>query len=132
MKEQIYKIRAHHGLCLCFFQGRGYSEGFVKNMAAIKEMLEQNPLVCVVQQGDVICEKCPNYASGKCSEEQTVAAYDRQVLTRCNIRSGDCIPYQDFEKMVQKNILMPENRKEICGGCQWEELCDSRNLMQED
>ena len=132
MKEQIYKIRAHHGLCLCFFQGRGYSESFVKNMAAIKEMLEQNPLVCITSQTDIICEKCPNNTDGTCKSEAAVAEYDRQVLLRCNIPSGDCMPYQDFEKMVQKNILMPGKRKEICAGCQWEELCDSRNMLQED
>ena len=28
-----YRIRPHHGMCLYFFEGKGYSEGFTKHMA---------------------------------------------------------------------------------------------------
>ena len=27
-----YRIRPHHGMCLYFFEGKGYSEGFIKHM----------------------------------------------------------------------------------------------------
>ena len=32
-----YRIRPHHGMCLYFFEGKGYSEGFTKHMAEVKE-----------------------------------------------------------------------------------------------
>ncbi len=32
----VYKIRAHHGVCLYFFQGKGYSGEFVENMSRMK------------------------------------------------------------------------------------------------
>ena len=34
-----YRIRPHHGMCLYFFEGKGYSEGFTKHMAEVKEWL---------------------------------------------------------------------------------------------
>ena len=34
-------IRPHHMLCMQFFEGKGYSDGFVASMAAIKEKLEK-------------------------------------------------------------------------------------------
>ena len=39
----VYKIRAHHGMCLSFFQGKGYSGDFVENMSRMKAILEKNP-----------------------------------------------------------------------------------------
>ena len=41
-----YSIRPHHLLCLQFFEGKGYSNGFVENMTKIhNEMLSKNPYV---------------------------------------------------------------------------------------
>ena len=30
-----FKIRPHHGLCTAFFEGKGYSGDFVRNMANV-------------------------------------------------------------------------------------------------
>ena len=38
----VYKIRAHHGMCLPFFRGEGYSGAFVENMTRMKKILEVN------------------------------------------------------------------------------------------
>ena len=36
MKNQkdILKLRAHHGMCLAFFEGKGYSDTFTLHMEA--------------------------------------------------------------------------------------------------
>lgn len=39
-----YLIRPHHMLCMQFFEGKGYSDGFVASMAAIKENLKKKIL----------------------------------------------------------------------------------------
>ena len=41
MKNVEIKLRAHHGMCLAFFEGKGYSAGFTAHMARILEYLEQ-------------------------------------------------------------------------------------------
>ena len=119
-----YKIRAHHGLCLYYFKGKGYSEEFVENMTDIKSNLENNPLVLITDQTDAVCSACPNHKGGLCVTEEKVAEYDKQVLERCNISAGDIMPFSDFEQLVQKNILFPGKRKEVCGNCQWDALCE--------
>lgn len=43
----VYKIRAHHGMCLPFFRGEGYSGAFVENMTRMKKILEENPEICL-------------------------------------------------------------------------------------
>ena len=67
MKNIEIKLRAHHGMCLAFFEGKGYSAGFTAHMARILEYLEQeNPTVTVVAEADCICGGCPNLTDGRC------------------------------------------------------------------
>lgn len=122
MKYQ-YKIRAHHGMCMAFFQGKGYSSEFTVHMGGIIHKLESNPTICISTQTDIICSKCPNNNQGSCETEGKVIAYDRQVLKYCGLSEGMVMPYADFKKAVYENILIPNKREEICGNCQWNELC---------
>jgi uncharacterized protein len=122
-KNPIYKIRAHHGLCLFYFRGKGYSSDFVKNMTDVKNNLNKNPIVCITNQADVICGKCPNNLRGKCKTEDKVSEYDRQVLLRCNLSHGATLPYLAFRNLILQNIILPGKRDEICGSCQWTLLC---------
>ena len=122
MKYQ-YKIRPHHGMCIAFFQGKGYSNEFTAHMDELIHKFEKNPTICITSQTDAICLKCPNNKQGICETESKVAEYDRQVLERCSIREGTIMPYADFKKTVCENILLPGKREEICGNCQWNKIC---------
>lgn len=123
MREYQYMIRAHHGMCLAFFEGKGYSSNFTKHMTEIKGRLIENPLVSIIGTTDAICSACPNNREGVCESSQKVAEYDRQVLLRCGITEGEVMPFLDFEKRVYDNILYSGKREEICGNCQWNSLC---------
>ena len=123
MAEYKYKLRAHHGMCLAFFIGKGYSDEFTGHMLEVKNSLEGNPYVCVTCSTDIICSKCPNNKFGKCTSEKQVNEYDKEVLRRCNLSDGDIILYNEFKELVYKNILIPEKRQKICGNCKWNELC---------
>lgn len=119
----LYRIRAHHGMCFSFFQGKGYSGEFTDNMWAMKEKLDGNPEVILLQETDDVCAHCPNNKEGRCVSSEQVDDYDRQVLTLCGLSSGTQIRWNDFGELVRKKILAPGRREEICGGCEWNELC---------
>lgn len=116
-----YNLRAHHGMCLYFFQGKGYSGQFVENMAAMKALLEENPQICLLDNCDDLCAACPNKLTEPCAEK--ASRYDREVLRRCGLSAGDTLPYRDFSRIVIETILRPGHRREICGDCQWSSLC---------
>ena len=103
--------------------------GQLENMAAMKERLEENPEVTLLCGADDVCACCPNNQAGRCTDEDTglpsdkAEAYDRQVLYCCGLPEGTKIRWKDFAASVQQNILSPGKREEICGGCQWNELC---------
>lgn len=119
----VYRIRAHHGMCFSFFKGKGYSGEFTDNMWAMKEKLEQNSEVILLRETDDVCAHCPNNQAGECISAIKVQDYDEQVLARCGLVPEVCIKWDDFEKLVEEHILSVGKREEICGGCQWNELC---------
>lgn len=123
MENKPFRVRPHHGLCLAFFQGKGYSGAFVENMARMKAVLEENPGICLTGETDEICAACPNNLGGRCSSGEKVSRYDREVLRRCGVSVGDTLPYRDFEALVIRHILEAGQREEICGDCQWDALC---------
>lgn len=44
-----YKLRPHYALCLSFFEGKGYSNEFVENMAIIYSSLKKEDQITVTQ-----------------------------------------------------------------------------------
>lgn len=121
------RLRAHHGMCLAFFEGKGYSTGFVKHMALVQHELKENPLVCVVCETDIICRACPNHHNAVCTDQEKVVSYDREVLRACGLAPGAVMPYHSFQALVYDNILTPGKRASICGDCQWTALCHFKN-----
>ena len=117
----VYKIRAHHGMCLSFFQGKGYSGEFVENMSRMKAILAENPEIILMDGPDDICAACPNRLTETCAEK--ASRYDREVLRRCGLSAGERLPYREFSRKVIETILRPGVRAEICGDCQWSSLC---------
>lgn len=121
----MIEIRAHHGMCLFYFKGKGYSSDFTKHMAQAKEMLEcGNPIVRIVTKTDYICASCPNNEKGVCTSCGKVACYDSSVLEYCELSENCEMLFSEFQRLVKEKILIPGNRSKICGNCQWNELCN--------
>ena len=101
-----YRIRPHHGMCLYFFEGKGYSEGFTKHMAT-----------------DEICSACPHNKGGSCESAEKVDRYDAGVLKYTGLKAGQEMTFAEFERIVEEKILQPGYGKVICGDCQWRDIC---------
>lgn len=119
-------IRPHHGICLAFFEGKGYSDCFSAHMAQVQDwLLTDDPDVCLSPETDEICSCCPNNESGICKTAEKVDRYDRAVLERCGLTPGQQLNWSRFSDLVEKHILSTAQRTSICGDCQWSKLCAS-------
>ena len=70
-----YRIRPHHGMCLYFFEGKGYSEGFTKHMAEVMDWLlgKNGPAsLQLVGATDEICSACPHNKAGSSESAEKV------------------------------------------------------------
>ena len=126
MSSKAVKLRAHHGMCLAYFVGEGYSQGFAAHMAQVLASLTPETPVQLAAETDAVCAGCPNNLGGACEKRQLVESYDRAVLARCGLEEGTVVPFGTFTALVQKRILAPGGRQEICGSCQWSEICDTQ------
>ena len=78
-------LRPHHGMCLAYFEGKGYSDGFTVNMQKMLEFFEA-----------------------------------------CGLSEKAQMSFQEFVENVQKNVIESGKRVEICGNCQWNEICANK------
>ncbi|MDF0651722.1 MAG: DUF1284 domain-containing protein [Nitrospira sp.] len=91
------RLRGHTLLCLQGFRGEGYSPGFVANMAAIHQILRNQPeaTVQVVASPDAVCAACPHQqGSSGCTingepSEADMNNQDRVVLGRLGLKAGE-------------------------------------------
>lgn len=123
-KQDSIFIRPHHGMCLAYFKGVGYSDAFSVHMKKMLDILEKGATVKLHVDTDAICFACPNNKNGHCESRCLVAKYDRDVLSMCHLTEGEEIDFHSFTAKVQKHILAAGKRSEICAGCKWEYICE--------
>ena len=102
-----YLIRPHHMLCMQFFEGKGYSDGFVASMAAIKEKLEkEDPQVEIVEGTDDVCKNCPHNMGGACENEDSVRQHDKRVYDKVIETVGNSAKWSSITKAIRENIVV--------------------------
>ena len=118
------ELRPHHALCVGFFQGKGYSEAFVENMASVIGALRaSDPLLTLRSAADPLCGSCPHNRGGVCESADKVARYDAAVLQLLGLRDGAALRRSELSARVRERILAPGRLGEVCGDCQWYEIC---------
>ena len=124
MKEP-WPMRPHHGLCLNFFTGKGYSDAFVKNMTAVSMELKMNPGGKIVLHSgmDLLCRSCPHSINEICETEQKVARYDQKCLAFSGLHDGQILSWREFQQRVVEKIILPGLHTGICADCCWISVC---------
>lgn len=126
--SETVALRPHHGLCAQFFEGKGYSEGFVENMTAVLETLGGDPSrpVRLCCEADVICACCPHNRQGCCESGQKVLDYDAEVLRLCSLREGDTLSWREYCARVEERVIRPGRLRQVCRDCEWLAICEGK------
>ena len=85
---KIIPLRPHHGMCLAYFKGEGYSNGFTVHMAEMLKIFLSGKRIRLHVDTDEICSACPNNEKGCCSSFSLVEKYDKVVLELCSLKNG--------------------------------------------
>ncbi len=132
----MISLRPHHLLCLKGFQGKGYSEIFVRNMTALAGRLEKDPdqAVRIQLEADDLCLFCPHCSAvdtcdsgdncgraGKCDHDDKVRQIDLRAAGAFGITSGTH-RYSDLRRAADRNYT-EQTIKEVCADCQWAGIC---------
>lgn len=118
-------LRPHHGLCACFFRGKGYSAAFTANMARVLALLNGDPAreVRLHCGADVLCAACPHNRGGICETEEKAGRYDRACLERCGLAEGKILPWGKYKQLISASVLPAQQREKVCGDCGWNAVC---------
>ena len=128
-QEGPVRLRAHHLMCMQGFQGHGYSEEFVDNMARIVQLLGDEPHteLTLLTGPDDICAACPHLEGDACVKddgaEEEVLAMDRMVLEALGATAGDVLPAVEAIDRLDEALAGREDAGRICGDCQWGDQC---------
>ena len=119
------ELRGHHLLCILGFQGYGYSEDFVLNMARINELRKSDKtIIKLINRPDDICSACPNLKDDVCEnkmQNENIVKMDNEVLSQFNINQ-EYNAIDLFNEVVLKfNTL--KSVENICNDCKWAEKC---------
>ena len=123
MRKKALLLRAHHGLCIGYFRGEGYSGDFTRHMAEVISSLEPDTAVNIVCGPDEICAGCPNLAGGVCASQSKVAHFDRAVLELCGIEEGCQMRWAELRSLIVSRIISAGKRQEVCSDCEWNDIC---------
>ncbi|MBD5143189.1 MAG: DUF1284 domain-containing protein [Oscillospiraceae bacterium] len=124
-----FNLRPHHGLCIAFFEGRGYDDNFTQHMKKMISILqEQNPKIQLVSESDIICSHCPHQKNKLCDSDCKVQRYDKAVLKVCNLQENQVLHWSEFCEIIYKKILSSKPIYEICVNCQWLAICQKKKI----
>ena len=106
-------LRPHHGMCLAYFKGEGYSNGFSAHMQEMLDIFQKGAKIQLHVDTDEICSACPNNEKGCCSSFSLVEAYDNAVLELCGLENGQIMEFDDFTDVVQRNPGIRKRKKSV-------------------
>ena len=119
------ELRPHHLLCVQKFTGLGYDDTFTAHMYHLLWKLKGKPQIPVkmIEGGDMLCAVCPNRNDARCVSHDKVRRMDEEVLSACDLKYGSTGSWQELSGRAEDLILNTEIFEQICGSCQWIELC---------
>ncbi len=121
--EKQYNLRPHHLLCIQKFTGHGYDEAFTKHMTEVVATLGEGADITLQEGCDDICVACPNKVYGACNADAKVRSMDEKVLATLGLHYEERSTWADFAARAKKEILDTSAFEEVCGECEWYQLC---------
>ncbi|MDD2839499.1 MAG: DUF1284 domain-containing protein [Rickettsiales bacterium] len=110
-------LRPHHINCIFFFEGKGYSEEFIKNMTDIISNLNEN-IIKFQFDCDCLCSKCPNKVNSLCKDEEHIKLLDRLTIENYNLDLNKQYCFDELINYFYRNFDT-EKFKKICNSCEW-------------
>lgn len=127
------RYRPHHFLCTLGFQGKGYSDEFVRGFSSIAERLREAPggddeSILVVEHTDSICAPCPNRRGEKCETEEKIQTLDRAHMSILGLVPGEEITWGEAKRRLASRMSL-DTFEQACEPCAWKSLGVCRDAL---
>lgn len=120
----MVRLRGHHLVCLRFYQGEGFPNGYGENLRSVV-MAAREGGVTVVLGADQVCEFCPSMKDGLCLHapgwEEEIRAMDEAAMALLGVRPKDRISWEEVGARLR--VCFAEWHRRFCLGCPWQGAC---------
>lgn len=129
----MLKFRPHHFLCTLAFEGKGYSDEFVRNFSEIVKQLQSSSPpsslekvgdeseIQVVDVADSICMPCPNREGSGCVSREKISQLDKEHAFILGFKPGDQLTWGEAKKLLAQKMQM-EDFNRACAPCSWKTM----------
>jgi hypothetical protein len=123
----MIEFRPHHFMCTLGFEGKGYSDEFVRNYGEIADRLRAPDgsgdalEIRVVAESDSICMPCPNRVGRGCATETKIAQLDRAHASVLGLVTGEVLTWSDAKRRIAENMTV-EKFNAACAPCSWRSM----------
>lgn len=111
-------------MCTLSFEGKGYSDNFVKNYAEIAAAVKSNPsdeIIKISFSLDSICAPCPNQDGSKCNKQKLVDTLDSSHAKILEVKDGDTLSWNSALNLIKEKMTI-EKFHNACNGCEWKKF----------
>ncbi len=121
----IPKLRGHHLICLHFFSGKGYSQGFIENLQLTLSRAAESG-VEIASGADDVCKGCPYVKEARCRYEENsdaeIAEMDNFALSLLKETCGAKKKWHSIKEQMPE--IFPVWLERYCRKCSWEKACE--------
>ena len=131
----MLEFRPHHFLCTLGFEGKGYSEDFVRGYREIAEKLRapdgsgENTPIRVAVATDSICVPCPNRREQACATEDKIQRLDRGHAGVLGLSAGQVLSWAEAKQKLAERMTDAEFER-VCAPCSWKALGLCKSALQ--
>ncbi len=127
----ILKLRAHHLLCLRFFEGYGYNDDFSNNVRCIIDRInDDGSLRILLMTGcDDICRACPHNIDDLCRYAKSVSEKDASVAELLGLPSEGDMPAKDLMALAAEKVRGLSDIRDVCGECSMSSICNRHLIL---
>lgn len=127
----VIRLRAHHLLCMQFFEGKGYDQAFTENLWSIIRHTEKDPSVTIalVPGCDDVCDACPNKRGEGCTFGGSVLRKDSSAMRFLGIGHGTQMSAGELMVYVKGRLSTVSDMSEVCSECDWSGICNAHLLQ---
>lgn len=132
----MIELRPHHFLCTLGFEGKGYSEDFVRGYAEIADRLRAPdgsgdliPLR-VTSATDAVCAPCPNRRGTRCATEPKIRSLDQGHAAVLGLAPGQTLTWAEAKRRIAERMT-DEAFERVCAPCSWKPLGACKAALQQ-
>ena len=127
------RLWGHHGICLHFLKGEGYSPELVTQLAHILKKAEAGIDIELLSGADDVCHVCPYLQGEECRytryADPEIRVMDKTALDLLKLTPGEITRWPALREKI--SLIFHQWSQAFCRECDWKTACEKNEFFKE-